>query len=115
MNKEIIIDKKNNVRTIEHSDDKMFKNEKKHSKAKFILIFIFILIITFAIIFGIHIVKWQNLAKDMITNLPSQVVDIEGNVIAELGSSKKIENIAFRRYSRKLKKCICCNRRPTFL
>ncbi len=95
MNKEIIIDKKNNIKTVEHSEDKMFKKEKKHKKAKFIFVILAVLIIILGIKFGINTVRWQNLAKDMIANTPSQVIDIEGNVIAELGNSKKTDNVEF--------------------
>lgn len=62
-------------------------------KVKAILIAIFILIISLAIKTGLYITNWQNLAKDMIYNSPSSVLDSEGNVIAEIGNSKKTKNI----------------------
>lgn len=63
-------------------------------KIKTILTIIFILIIALAIKTGLYISNWQNLAKDMIYNSPSSVFDTDGNVIAEIGNSKKTKNIA---------------------
>lgn len=63
-------------------------------KIKTILTIIFILIIGLAIKTGLYISNWQNLAKDMIYNSPSSVFDTDGNVIAEIGNSKKTKNVA---------------------
>lgn len=63
-------------------------------KIKTILTIIFILIIGLAIKTGLYISNWQNLAKDMIYNSPSSVFDTDGNIIAEIGNSKKTKNVA---------------------
>lgn len=67
---------------------KFFKN------LKFILFFIIIITLFLAIKTGIEISKWQNLAQDMISNTPSIVYDTNGDIIANLGSSKNISNIS---------------------
>ena len=71
------------------------ENEKKHSKKiKILLVIILILIITLAIKLGIFIATWQNIAQDMISNTPSEVLDTDGNVIAKIGNSKNTKNIS---------------------
>ncbi len=69
------------------------KNKSNHIKLKFFLLIFLILIIFLGIKLGIFIVNWQNLAKDMIANTPSQILDIDGNIIAQIGNSKNIKNI----------------------
>ncbi len=74
-------------------------NDKKHShltlkRIKIILISILILIILLAINTGISVSRWQNLARDMISNTPSQVLDTDGNLIAELGTNKNTKNVS---------------------
>jgi len=59
-------------------------NTKKNKVIKLILIILILIIIISAIKTGIFIVNWQNMAKDMISNSPSQVLDTDGRVIAEL-------------------------------
>lgn len=78
---------------IEINESHHIKNSK-FKKIKFILIIIFILIIVLAIKTGISISKWQNLAQDMISNTPSQVLDTDLEVIAELGNNKNTKNIS---------------------
>lgn len=93
---------KNNVESVEkikHSrieENAQFniKKPKKFIKLKIFIILIFIVILFLAIKTGISISKWQNLAKDMIANSPSQVLDTEGNIIAELGNNKNTKNVA---------------------
>ena len=70
------------------------KPKKKFKKLKTILLITFILIIILAIKTGIFISNWQNLARDMMSNTPSIVFDTEGNIIAEIGNSKKTKNIS---------------------
>ncbi len=71
------------------------ENEKKHSKKiKILLVIILILIIMLAIKLGIFIATWQNIAQDMISNTPSEVLDTDGNVIAKIGNSKNTKNIS---------------------
>ena len=75
------------------------KEEKIDKKSKFkiwkiVLLLIFALIIITAIKTGIYISSWQKMAQDMIANSSSQVLDTNGNVIAELGNSKNTKNIS---------------------
>lgn len=88
-----------NIETKKHpriEDDDQFNIKKptKFKKLKFFIIFIFVVILFLAIKAGISISQWQNLAKDMIANYPSQVLDTEGNIIAELGNNKNTKNVA---------------------
>ena len=71
------------------------KQEKKLKlkKIKTFFILLFILIIILAIKTGISVSRWQNLAQDMISNTPSQVLDTDGNIIAEIGNNKNTKNI----------------------
>ena len=59
-----------------------------------IFIIIVILIIIYAINSGIKIYNWQILAKDMISNSPSEVLDLNGDIIAEIGNNKNTYNIS---------------------
>ncbi len=81
--------------TEEHK--KHVKNEKKinFKKIKIILSIIFILVLCLAIKTGIFIFRWQSLARDMIANTPSQVIDTDGKVIAQLGNTKRTKNVSF--------------------
>lgn len=86
---------KNQKHNINNHDEHL--ESQKHSKfkkVKFFFILLFILIIIIAIKTGIYISRWQNMAQDMISNTPSQVLDIDGNVIAELGNNKNTKNIS---------------------
>lgn len=88
-----------NIETKKHpriEDDDQFNIKKptKFKKIKFFIIFIFVVILFLAIKTGISISQWQNLAQDMIANYPSQVLDTEGNIIAELGNNKNTKNVA---------------------
>lgn len=78
-----------------HESDTQFVKEDvpKRKKLKFILIIILILLLLTAIRTGIFIADWQNLAQDMITNTPSQILDTNGEVIAELGNNKNTKNV----------------------
>ncbi len=75
-------------------EDMEIKKPKKFRKLKFFLSLIFVIIFFLAIKTGITISRWQNLAQDMIANTPSQVLDTEGNIIAELGNNKNTKNVA---------------------
>ena len=71
--------------------------ENKNSKKNIVLILfiLFMLIIlVLAIKLGVFIHNWQSIAKDMISNSPSQVLDINGKVIAEIGNNKKTANVS---------------------
>ena len=74
-------------------EEKIEKN-KKFKLWKIILLAILALIIITAIKTGIYISSWQKMAQDMIANSPSQVLDTDGKVIADLGNSKNTKNIS---------------------
>lgn len=66
--------------------------EKKKKKTKFkliLLIIIIIIILSLGICLGISAHKWKTLAKDMLLNESSIVIDTDGKTLAELGSEKK--------------------------
>lgn len=72
------------------------KNSKLRKKLKKIIIFIILIfILIFAIIKGISMYKWQTIAKEMISNTNSIIVDKDGTTIATLGSEKIHKNISF--------------------
>lgn len=78
---------------LEHSEYVQVK-KKKIKIIKYIIIIAIIVIIFSAIKSGIYIASWQNLAKDMISNTPSIVLDTKGETIAEIGNSKISSNIS---------------------
>ena len=86
---------KNEDITNDSQNTNFHKPKKKFNfrKFKIILILIFIFIIVLAILAGYSISSWQNLARDMIFNSSSTVLDSDGKVIAKIGSSKKTKNI----------------------
>lgn len=67
---------------------------KKFKILPVILVIIFITLIFSAIKLGISIASWQSLAQDMIVNMPSTVLDTDGEIIAEIGNSKITSNIS---------------------
>ena len=90
------------------NDENKFKKKnkiksKKFKRIKIVLIILLILIVFTAIKTGIFIANWQSLAQDMISNTPSQVLDIQGNVIAEFGTNKNTKNVSFNEMPDNLK------------
>lgn len=85
--------KKEESDEIEKGSKKKNKKEKKHyQKRKFKKIIIIIILITIlitGIVLGISANHWKALAKEMIANENSIVLDIDGNEIARLGCEKK--------------------------
>ena len=79
--------KNNNIKNNKESN----KKERKLLK-KFIILLIIILILL-GIWLGISIHNWKTIAKEMIKNQNSTVLDSDGNIIAKLGSEKINENI----------------------
>ncbi len=73
------------------------KEEKKKSRKRKIIkliIFIVLVYVIYSIIsFAISINRFKKLVTDMITNENSQVIDTNGNVIAQIGSEKKKQKI----------------------
>lgn len=71
-------------------------NSRLRKKLKKIIIFIILIsILVFAIVKGISMYKWQTIAKEMISNTNSIIVDKDGNTIATLGNEKIHKNISF--------------------
>lgn len=90
-----------NVSDIKKEQEK--KTKKKLKLKKIILIILIILLIVLAIKTAISIHKWQELALDMIQNKSSQVLDSNGEVIAEIGSERNRENVSFSKIPENLK------------
>lgn len=77
-------------------DDEKFekvKIKRDYTKLKAIIsLSIFIILFT-AIYSGIRVARWQNLALDIISNTPSQIIDINRDLITEIGSTKITKNV----------------------
>ena len=84
-NKEKNLELKNNNTS---KRNKEIKPKKKKIK-KAVIIIITIVIITLGVKLAIYTHNWKMLDKDMILNENSIVKDIDGNIIAKLGSEKK--------------------------
>lgn len=88
--------KKEESNEIEKGSKKKNKKEKKHYQKrklkKIIFIIILITILVIGIVLGISAHRWKALAKEMLANENSVVLDVDGNEIARLGCEKK--NIA---------------------
>ena len=69
------------------------KKNKRFSMLKPILILMFIALLIGSIYSGYLISSWQNIARDMIFNSSSVVLDTDENIIAQIGSNKKAKNI----------------------
>lgn len=82
------------------------KRKKEHSSKlkKFILISILLIILIFGIYIGITTHIWKKLAKDMIINQNSIVQDVDGNILASIGSTKNKKNIKYEEIPENLKK-----------
>ncbi|MCI8384062.1 MAG: hypothetical protein HFJ33_04270 [Clostridia bacterium] len=86
---------------------KKTKKQKKKSKKKLkkmIVVILFIIILITAISLGISAHQWKTLAKQMLKNQNSIVVDIDKKQIAKLGCEKKNETIAGSSIPTNLKK-----------
>ena len=80
-------------KTSAKSDTKMKKSQKHPRVKKFFLIITIIAILVIGIFLGISANTWKNLAKDMLVNENSTVLDTDGNVIAKIGSERKNKKI----------------------
>ena len=72
--------------------------KKKRKLKKFIILICFVIIIILSILLGISSHTWKTLAKEMLINENSVVIDLDGNNIAKLGCERKnittnLENI----------------------
>lgn len=79
------------------------KSKKKSKLKKFILILILIGVIALAIKSAISIHNWQEMARAMLVNQPSQVLDSDGEVIAEIGNERNRQNVNFNEMPQNLK------------
>ena len=86
-------------------DEKFVKVKVKpdYTKLKAIVSLILFITVFLAIYLGIIISKWQNLALDIIENTPSQIVDINNNLITEIGSTKINKNVSLSSLPENLK------------
>ena len=93
----------------EKNKDKVEKNNKHKKKGtkkkwrKGILVICVILIITLGVYLGISAQTWRKIAKDMIINENSIVVDIDGNSIAKLGCGRKNQKLTISNVPANLK------------
>lgn len=76
---------------------------KKRKFKKIILIICLIAILIIGIILGISSHRWKTLAKEMLANENSTVIDIDGNEIAKLGCERKNEQISLSNIPNDLK------------
>ena len=83
-----------NPRNIKNTRNKRKKKKRKKTKLKkIILTIVLILIIGAAVSLGIASHRWKTLAKEMLANENSIVIDVDGNEIAKLGCEKNKEYI----------------------
>ena len=91
-----------NKKTKEKNENEILEKEKKFHKPqkakrfsllKPILFLFFIALLAGSIYAGYLISSWQNIARDMIFNSSSVVLDTEGKIIAQIGNNKKAKNI----------------------
>ena len=73
---------------------KKAKKQKNRKWKKRILIVIIIAILIIGVILGISAYRWKALAKEMLANKNSIVLDMDGNEIAKLGCERKNQTIA---------------------
>ena len=95
----------NEIIELENKDKKFHKLKPKINleKIKKIFAITFIIIIMLAFYTGLYISNWQNLARNMIYNSPSSIFDTNGNLIAEIGNSKKTKNLPLSEMPENLK------------
>ena len=68
----------------ENKKTKRSKKDKKKRRKKIILVVITVIILVVGVILGISAHTWIILAKDMVSNESSIVIDTDGNTIARL-------------------------------
>ena len=74
---------------------RLSKKDKKKRKRKIILTVIAVIILVLGVTLGVSGHTWITLAKDMVSNESSIVIDTDGNTIAKLGDEKKKSNISY--------------------
>lgn len=76
---------------------KIKKSKKQHKKSKLKKILIIILLVTILIVgiaLGVSAHRWKTLAKEMLQNENSIVIDIDGKEIAKIGCERKNETLS---------------------
>ena len=95
---------KKEEKTVEESKRrKRSKKDKKKNRKKIILTAMTIIILILGVALGISGHTWTTIAKDMVTNESSIVIDTNGNTIAKLGDEKKKSNISYEEMPNNLK------------
>ncbi len=89
-----IEEKNQNKKTNKKKNGKSKKKNKKRKLKKLILLIIVSAILVIGITLGISAHRWKTLAKEMLINQNSIVVDMDGNEIATLGCERKNETIS---------------------
>lgn len=80
------------------------KKPQKKSKCKKIIWMVMISILLFgAVKMALSIHQWQEMVKAMCVNQPSQVLDLEGKVVASIGSERNRQNVSFSEIPENLK------------
>ncbi len=80
--------------TQEESIKKTRQKNKKKKIIKFTLIIIVIILLICFINLMVSLFRFRNLAKEMIQNMPSTVVDSSGNVIEQIGTERNRDNVS---------------------
>ena len=96
--------KKNNKNAKKIKNDKEIPEKKKHpilKKIVLVLICILVLFLIVRLIISTH--RWKSLAKDMLLNEGSIVLDSDGNTISTLGSGKGKIKVSFEQIPDNLK------------
>jgi penicillin-binding protein 1A len=96
------------VRKMKHAREKadLVEEKKKNRKKKIrklIFFFLIILALFFIIKLAISAHRWKMLAKDMLVNEHSVILDSDGTIIATLGDEKKKEKISYDSIPKNLK------------
>lgn len=90
---------------IEEHNKKKSKEKPSLKKRviKFILKLLLIAILIGSVFLVISLVRFEKMAKEMFNNMPSIVVDSDGNEIAKIGNERNRENISFDKIPDNLK------------
>lgn len=97
--------KKNKNKQLEKENKNPKKNkiDKKKRKKKIILTIIVIIVLIVGVTLGVSAHTWTTLAKDMVSNESSIVIDTDGNTIAKLGDERIKSNISYEEMPDNLK------------
>ena len=93
---EEFVQRDNNINE-KNSNDRISRKAKKERKKnkfkKLIILIVIIIIVISGIILTISTHRWKNLAKEMMNNENSIVLDTDGEELAKLGSERKCEKV----------------------